>query len=118
MFSRLTPSLTSMLRQAIPAAPPPVETTLMSSNFLARNVQRVLGCRADDDGGSVLVVVKNRDIHPFAAQLFDDKTIRGLDVFQVDRPEGWFKRANDIGQLFGVGLVDLDVKAVDSRRIS
>ena len=33
-FSRLTPSLSSMFKQAIPAAPPPVLTILISSNFL------------------------------------------------------------------------------------
>ena len=34
MFSRFTPSFSSMLRQAMPAAPPPVETILMSSKRL------------------------------------------------------------------------------------
>ena len=49
----------------------------------------------------MLVVVKDRDVHPLAAQSFDDETIRGLDVFQVDRAEGRLQRADDIGQLFG-----------------
>ena len=31
-FSRRTPSFSSMFRQAMPAAPPPVETTLIASN--------------------------------------------------------------------------------------
>ncbi len=38
MFSRLTPSFTSISRQAMPAAPPPVETTLMSPNVLPATI--------------------------------------------------------------------------------
>jgi hypothetical protein len=44
---------------------------------------------------------------------FDDETIRRLDVFEVDRAEGGFQRADDLGQLFGVGLVHLEVETVD-----
>ncbi len=97
----------------MPAAPPPVRDDLDVFELLARHVQRVGGRRPDDDGGAVLVVVKDGDVHPLAAQLFDDETVGRLDVFQVDRAEGRLQRADDIGQLFGVGFVQLDVETVD-----
>ena len=61
----------------------------------------------------MLVVVENRDVHPLAAQLFNDKTIGGFDVFQVDRAEGGFQRADDVGQFLGVAFVHFDIEAVD-----
>ena len=61
----------------------------------------------------MLIVVKYRDVHPLAAQFLNDEAFRGFNVFQIDRAKSWFERANDIGELFGVGLVQLDVKTVD-----
>ena len=52
--------------------------------FLARNVQCVGCSSANNDGGAVLIVVKNPNIHPLAANFFDDKAIRRFDVFQID----------------------------------
>ena len=52
---------------------------------------------------------------PLAAQPFHDEAIRSLDVFEVDGAEGRFQRADDIGELFGVGFVKFDIKAVDAR---
>jgi hypothetical protein len=80
---------------------------------LARHMQRIGGRSADDDGGAVLVVVEDGDVHALAAQLFDDEAVGGLDVFQVDGAEGGFQRADDLGQLHGVGFVQLDVETVD-----
>ncbi len=42
MFSRFTPSFISMLRQAIPAAPPPVETTLISAKALPATISALV----------------------------------------------------------------------------
>ena len=81
--------------------------------LFARDTQRIRGGRADDDGGAVLVVVKDGDIHPLAAQLFDDETVGRLDVFEVDRAECGFQRADDIGEFFGVGFIQLDIETVD-----
>ena len=79
----------------------------------AGDMHRIRGGRADDDGCAVLVVVKDRDIHTLAAEFFDDEAVRCLDVFKVHRAKGRFQRANDIGQLFGIGFVNLDVETVD-----
>jgi hypothetical protein len=55
---------------------------------LARDPQRVGRRRPHDDGGAVLVVVEDGDVHPLAADSFDDEAIGRLDVFEVDRAEG------------------------------
>ena len=97
----------------MPAAPPPVETILMSSKRLAGDLQRVGRGGADDDRGAVLVVVEDGDVHPLAAEPLDDEAVGGLDVLEVDRAEGRLERADDGGELLGVALVHLDVEAVD-----
>ena len=97
----------------MPAAPPPVETTLISANDLPGHAQRVGGRGADDDGGAVLIVVKNGDVHPRAADILDDEAVGRLDVLEVDGPEGRLERADDLGQTLGIGFVQLDIEAVD-----
>ena len=80
---------------------------------LARDQKRVGRGRAHHDGGAVLVVVEDGDVHRLAAQFFHDEAVGRLDVFQVDRAEGRLERADDGGEPLGVGFVHLDVEAVD-----
>ena len=80
---------------------------------LAGETKGVGGRGTDYDRGAVLIVVEHGDVHAFAAELFDDKAIGGLDIFEVDGAEGGFKGADDVGKLFGVGFVQFDVKTVD-----
>jgi hypothetical protein len=80
---------------------------------LADDLQRVVHRGADDDRGAVLVVVEHRDLHPLAQLALDDEALRGLDVLQVDAAEGRLERGDDVDQLVGVALVDLDVEHVD-----
>ena len=77
------------------------------------HMQRVGGGGPDHDGGAVLIVVKHRNRHPLAAQLFHHETVGGLDILQIDRAKGRFQRADDVGQLVGVRLVQFDVETVD-----
>jgi hypothetical protein len=41
-----------------------------------------------DDGGAVLVVMEDRDVHQLAQALLDDEALRRLDVLEVDAAEG------------------------------
>ena len=50
-------------------------------------MQRVDQTGSDDDSRSMLIVMKNRNIHPLAKLLFDDETFWRLDVLQVDPPK-------------------------------
>ena len=83
-------------------------------DVLADVFQAVQDGRADDDGGTVLVVVEDRDLHLFAQLALDVEALRRLDVFQVDAAEGRFQRGDDVDQLVRVLLVDLDVEDVDA----
>ena len=82
-------------------------------NALARDDHGIGGRSTDHDSGAVLIVVEDRDLHPLAAQLFDDEAVGGLDVFQVHRAKGRLQRADDFGQLYRVGFVHFDVETVD-----
>ena len=71
--------------------------------------------RADDDGGAVLVVVEDRDLHALTQTALHIKAIWRLDVFQVDTAKGGFQRGNDVDELVEVVfLVDFDVKDIDA----
>ena len=81
--------------------------------FLARYKKRVLHGGTNDNRRAVLVVVENRYVHPLAADAFHGKAVGGLDVFEVDRAKGRFQRADQIGELFRIGLVKFDIETVD-----
>ena len=49
-------------------------------NLFVRNQQGVFRSRPHNNRGSVLIIVKHRDIHAFTAQFFNDKTIRRFDI--------------------------------------
>ncbi len=61
--------------------------------------------------------MKDRDLHALAQLALDVKAIGRLDVFQVDAAKGGLQRCNDLDQLFGVFLVDLDVEHIDAREL-
>src|SRR5574337_1092595 len=81
---------------------------------LADDLQRVQHRRADDDRGAVLVVVEHGNLQPFAQPALDEEAFRRLDVLEVDAAEGRLQRGDDLDQLVGVGLVDLDIEDVDA----
>ena len=96
------------------AAPAPEQTISRVLDALADHLQPVQQGGAGDDGGAVLVVVEDRDLHPLAERLLDDEALRRLDVFEVDAAEGRLQAGHDLDQLGGIGLVDLDVEHVDA----
>ena len=51
-----------------------------------------MNSRAHDDGGTVLVVVEHRDLHPLAQLALDDEAFRRLDVLEVDAAESGLQR--------------------------
>ena len=81
---------------------------------LPTTLQAVEHRRADDDRGAVLVVVEDRDLHALAQLPLDVEALGRLDVLEVDAAEGRLERGDDVDQLVGVALVDLDVEHVDA----
>ena len=69
---------------------------------------------AEDDRGTVLVVVEDRDLHALAQRAFDDEAFRCLDVLEVDAAEARLETGDDVDQLLRIRLVDLDVEDVDA----
>ncbi|MNS55454.1 hypothetical protein D3C72_882900 [compost metagenome] len=83
-------------------------------DFLADGFQAVQDGRADDDGGAVLVVMEDGNLHAVAQLALDVEALGRLDVFQVHAAEGRFQRSDDVDQFVRVRFVDLDVEDVDA----
>ena len=62
----------------------------------------------------MLVVVEDRDLHALAQRFLDLEAFGRLDVLEVDAAEGRLERRDDLDQLLGVALLDLDVDRVDA----
>ena len=99
--------------QAIAAAPAPLQTSLVGRHVAAGQMQRVDQTGDGDDGGAVLVVVKDRDIHRLAQPLLDDETVRRLDVLQIDAAEGWAELAHAIDEFVDVLGSNFQIDGID-----
>ena len=65
----------------------------------------------------MLVVVEHRDAHAFGQLFFDVKAFRRLDVFEIDAPQRGFQRRDDVNQLVGIALGQLDVEHIDVSKL-
>ena len=79
----------------------------------AGELQRVDEAGRRDDGGAVLVVVEDRDVHQFAQALLDDEAVRRLDVLEIDAAEGGAEEFDAVDELVDVLGVDLEVDGID-----
>ena len=61
----------------------------------------------------MLIVVKNRNLHPLAEFLLHHKAFWRLDIFKVNAAKGRLQRGDDINQLIDIGLVDFNIKDID-----
>jgi hypothetical protein len=66
------------------------------------------------DGGAVLVVVEDRDLHALAQLLLDVEALGRLDVFEVHAAERGLERGDDVDELVGVAFGEFDVEHVDA----
>jgi hypothetical protein len=69
--------------------------------------------RGGDDGGAVLVVVEDGDLHLLAKSVLDDEALGRLDVLEVDAAEARAQEAHAVDELVHVLGRDLEVDAVD-----
>ena len=66
----------------------------------------------------MLVVVEHRNLHALAQLALHIKTIRRLDVFEVDAAKSRLQRGDDVHQLVQVVLfVNLDVKHINTGKL-
>ena len=82
--------------------------------LFADDAQAVDDRRADNDRRAVLVIVKDRNLHPLAAFALDVETFRRLDVLEIDAAECRLERDDDVDQLVRIAFVQLDVEAIEA----
>ena len=95
------------------AAPAPLNTTFTSSIFLPTISSALSSAGAGDDGGAVLIVVEDRDLHGLPQLLFDVEALRRLDVLQVDAAEGGLQHLAGADDFLGIFGGQLDIEDVD-----
>ena len=75
-------------------------------------MQRVDDAGGRDDGGAVLVVVEDRNVHQLAQPFLDHEAVGRLDVFQIDAAEGGAQIAHRADEVIDVRRVDFQVDGV------
>ena len=86
------------------------------SDLLADHAQGVQDAGEGDDGGAVLVVVEDRDLHRLLQRGLDGEARGRADVFEVDAAERGFQAGNGLDHLIGVGAAVLLEHAADAER--
>ena len=89
-----------------------VDDDLHFADLLADDLQGVDQCRADHDGGSVLVVMEDRDIADLLEPAFNLKTAGGGNILQVDAAEGAGDQVDRADDLVHVLAADADREGV------
>ncbi len=68
-------------------------------------VKRIDQTRSGNDGGAMLIIMENRNIQLVTKLLFNDKTFRCLDIFEVDSAKGWRHQLDRADKSIGIGCV-------------
>ena len=83
-------------------------------------LQRLSGERArvDQPGGgndrrAMLIIMKDRDVHPFFQCLFNDEAIGCGNIFQIDAAKGRFQQFNRVDEALRIFGIHFDVDGVD-----
>jgi hypothetical protein len=106
-----------MFMQAIAAAPAPDCHDLGFAQILAHEPHGVEHSCGNDDGGSVLVVMKHRDFHAIAQGFFDLEAFGSLDVFEVYAAKARLERCHNLDEALRVLFVHLDIDGVDTSEL-
>ncbi len=84
------------------------------ADVLVHDLQAVQDGGRRDDGGAVLVVVEDGDLHALAQLLLDVEALGRLDVFKVDAAQRGFQRGDDVDELVRIVLGQFNVEHVDA----
>ena len=93
--------------------PGAVDHDLRLADRAAGQVERVYQSGRHDDRGAVLIVVKNRDVEEFAQLLFDNETVRRLDVFEIYPAKTRPEIADAVDEGVDIVGVDFQVDRID-----
>ena len=77
------------------------------------DMERIDQRRRGDDGGSVLVVVEDRNIHDLAQALLDHETFGGLDVLEIYAAKGGAEVAHGADKFIDILGVNLEIDGID-----
>src|SRR5581483_12473929 len=90
-----------------------VEDDFYVADTFANDFQSIEQSGSRNNGGAVLVVMEDGNLHRFLQRLFDVKAIGSLDVFEVDSAERGFEQLAELDDLVGIVAVDFDIEDVD-----
>ena len=62
----------------------------------------------------MLIVMEDRNLHALTQLLLDVEAFRCFDVFKIDAAEGGLQRSNMLNQFVRIGLIHLDIEAIDT----
>ena len=82
-------------------------------DFFARQMQRVDQTRRTDHRCSVLVIMKDRNIHFFLETLFNHETFGGLDILKINPAKGGPHQAHGVHEFIDIFRGKLDINRVD-----
>ena len=97
----------------MPAAPAPLQTSLVFSIVAAGEFERVDQAGGGDDGGAVLVVMEDRNVEQFAQLLLDDEAFRRLDVFEIDAAPALAEKFYAIDELVRIFGRNFEIDGID-----
>ena len=86
------------------------------ADLLADHAQGVQDAREGDDGGAVLVVVEDRNLHGLLQRGLDGEARGRADVFEVDAAERGFEAGDGLDHLVRIGAAVLLEHAADAER--
>jgi len=81
-------------------------------DVLVYQLEAVPDCSGAHDGGPMLVIVKNRNVHSCAQLLLNFEAFRRLYILEIDAAECRLEAHDDLDQHVRVLLVNLEVKHV------
>ena len=84
------------------------------SGLFACYLERVQNSGASDDGSSMLVVVKDRDVAHFDQAFFDLKTAGRADILEIDTAEALGYEIDGVYDFIRIFTVDADRYGVDA----
>ncbi len=67
-----------------------------------------------DNGGTVLIVVEDRNIHPLAQLLLDVETLWRFNIFEVDAAKGGLQRGHHVNKFIRIEFVHFDIEHIDT----
>ena len=97
----------------MPAAPAPLQTSLVVLISRPVSCERVDQAGGGDDGGAVLVVMEDRDVEQFAQPLLDDEAFRRLDVLEIDAAPALAEQLHAIDEFVGILGRDFEIDGID-----